>query len=179
MVTLTNHVIPGPDLHCAGPWCLGDYCNIVLPSSVARGGSKPPIGLKSMQKVLLRPIFAPNMKTAPPKKFGSRSCEGLAVVCTRIVEFSRRAHPNSVKAFFFIWRSGVFGKKNPWNFWFRLEKPFEFQRRPFFWRSLVFGKKNPWNFWFRPEKLSNCNEDLFFFFEITCFRPEKPPQSRS
>ena len=55
-------------------------------SSVASGGggSSPPIGLKSMQNstifVLLKPIFAPKMKTAPPKGFGSRSCEELAVV---------------------------------------------------------------------------------------------------
>ena len=43
-------------------------------SSVARegGGSSPPIGLKSMQNttflVLLRPIFAPKMKKAPPQR---------------------------------------------------------------------------------------------------------------
>ena len=39
-------------------------------SSVARGGSSPPIGLKSMQNTLflalLRPIFALNTKIVPP-----------------------------------------------------------------------------------------------------------------
>ena len=30
--------------------------------------------------VLLRPIFAPKMKAAPPKGFGSGSCEGVAVI---------------------------------------------------------------------------------------------------
>ena len=55
-------------------------------SSVTRGGSSPPIGLKSMQNCtsleLLRSIFAQKMKTAPPpppKGFGCRSCEGVAV----------------------------------------------------------------------------------------------------
>ena len=28
MVTLTNHVIPGPDLHCARPLVLWDFSNI-------------------------------------------------------------------------------------------------------------------------------------------------------
>ena len=50
-----------------------------------------PIGLKSMQNntflVLLRPIFAPKMKTAPPTGLGSRSCEGLALIWTKKVEF--------------------------------------------------------------------------------------------
>ena len=27
-----NHVIPGPDLHCAGPLVLGDYRNIFQPN---------------------------------------------------------------------------------------------------------------------------------------------------
>ena len=48
--------------------------------------SLPPIGLKSMQNrtfsVLLRPIFAQEMKTAPPPPEGiwCRSCEGVAVI---------------------------------------------------------------------------------------------------
>ena len=37
--------------------------------------------------VLLRPIFAPKMKTAPLTGLGSRSCEGLPVIWTRKVEF--------------------------------------------------------------------------------------------
>ena len=32
MVTPTNHVIPGPDLYCAGPLVLGDYRNIFPPN---------------------------------------------------------------------------------------------------------------------------------------------------
>ena len=31
MVTLTNHVIAGLDLHCAGPLALWRFCNIFLP----------------------------------------------------------------------------------------------------------------------------------------------------
>ena len=76
--------------------------------------------------VLLRPIFAPKMKTAPPKGFGSRSCEGFAVVWTRIEEFfGSGAQPRSVKTFFFrdhlfLARKTLgisdFGRKNPSNF---------------------------------------------------------------
>ena len=32
MVTLSNHVIPGPDLHCAGPWHFMDFRDIFLPN---------------------------------------------------------------------------------------------------------------------------------------------------
>ena len=66
--------------------------------------------------VLLRPIFAPKMKTAPPKGFESQSCEELDVVWTRMVEFfGSGAHSKSVKTFFF-WRSPNFGQENPLNF---------------------------------------------------------------
>ena len=32
MVTLTNHVIAGPDLHSAGLWHFGDFRDIFLPN---------------------------------------------------------------------------------------------------------------------------------------------------
>ena len=32
MITLTKHVIPGSDLHCAGSWHFRDFCNIFLPN---------------------------------------------------------------------------------------------------------------------------------------------------
>ena len=32
MVTLTKHVIPGPDLHCAGPLALRGFLQIFLPN---------------------------------------------------------------------------------------------------------------------------------------------------
>ena len=32
MVTPTNHVIAGPDLHRVGPWHFGDFCEIFLPN---------------------------------------------------------------------------------------------------------------------------------------------------
>ena len=64
------------------------------------------LNMKSMQNstfyVLLRPIFAPKIKIAPPTGFGSRSCEGIAVIWTRIVKvFGSGAQPKSVKPFFF------------------------------------------------------------------------------
>ena len=73
--------------------------------SVARGGSSSPIGLKSLQNstflVLLRPSFAPKIKTASAMGFGSRSSEGLAVIWTRIVEFfGSGAHPVGEDLFF-------------------------------------------------------------------------------
>ena len=47
-------------------------------------------------------IFAPKPKIAPPSAFGSGSCEGVAVMWTRIVEFlGSGAHPKLVKTFFF------------------------------------------------------------------------------
>ena len=51
--------------------------------------------------VLLRPIFAPKIKTPPPTRLGSGSCEGLAIIWTRIMEFfCSEAHPKLVKTFF-------------------------------------------------------------------------------
>ena len=92
---------------------------------------------------LLRPIFAPKMKTAPPKGIWELNCcEGLAVVWTRIVEFFWfGAHPKSVKIFFL--EIICFRAENPLNFRFRQQKPFEFRLRPFFccWRSPVIDKK--------------------------------------
>ena len=49
------------------------------------------------------------------------------------------------RPFFFIWRSPVFGRKKPLNFWFRPGKAFEFRRRPFFyWDHLFLAGKTPW-----------------------------------
>ena len=102
----------------------------VLPCSVARGGSSPPIGLKSLQNrtflELLGPIFAQKMKTAPPKGFGCRSCEGVDVIWPEEpFEFPISARKSlwiSVKTFFFS-GSPVFGRKNCLNFRFRPKNP--------------------------------------------------------
>ena len=55
-------------------------------SSVARGWD-----IKSTQNttflVLLKPIFAPKMKIAPPLGLAMRSFEGLAVIWSRKLEF--------------------------------------------------------------------------------------------
>ena len=90
---------------------------ILTCSCVARGGRAItyPTGLKRMQNntflVLLRPSFAPKMKTAPPTGLGSRKCKELAVIWTRKVEFFVcGAHPKLVrrsdwilvKTFFFL-----------------------------------------------------------------------------
>ena len=86
-------------------------CLVIQKCSQGGGGGggeglEPFIGLESMQNstffVLLRPIFAPKMKIAPPNTgFGSTSCKELAVICTRIVEFfASGAQPKWVKTFF-------------------------------------------------------------------------------
>ena len=63
-------------------------------SSVAKGGGRAKAVFSvqnSIQNrtflVLLRPIFAPKLKTDPPTGLGSTSCEGLAVIWTRKVDF--------------------------------------------------------------------------------------------
>ena len=78
--------------------------------------------------VLLRPIFAEKMKTAPPKEFGCRSCEVVAVIRPeKPFEFSNLAENSvsiSVKTFFFFfWRSPVFGLKTRLNFRFWPKNP--------------------------------------------------------
>ena len=81
----------------------GIYIKIHTNSSVARGagGLEPPIGLKSMQNttflVLLRPIFAPKMKIAPPKGIGEQSCEGLGGIWTRKLDFFSGPHLKLVR----------------------------------------------------------------------------------
>ena len=140
-------------------------------------GAKPPIGLKSMQIskffALFMPIFAPKMKTAPPKGFGSQSCEGLAVVWTRIVEiFVSGAHAQSGRPFFFLFfrRSPVFGQNNPLNFWFRPKKTFEFRRRLFFWRTQ--------NLTVKPTQSCLKLMKIWVKFVCGCTKlPKKPPLS--
>ena len=39
MVTLTNMLLPGPDLHCASPWQFGDFDDIFLPN-IGKGQKK-------------------------------------------------------------------------------------------------------------------------------------------
>ena len=121
--------------------------------------------------VLLRPIFAPKMKTAPPKGFGSQSCEGLAVVWTKIVEISvSRAHAQSGRPFFSLfWRSPVFGQKKPLNFWFRSKKTFEFWRRSFF-----FGEYQ--NLTVKPTQSRLKLMKIWVKFVCGCTKlPKKPP----
>ena len=94
------------------------------------------------------------MKIALPKRFGSRSCEGLAVVWTRIVEFlGSGAHPKSVKTYFLEIT------------WFRQKNPLNFGEDLFCcWRSPAFGQKKTLNFWFRPENPVWISVENFFFF---------------
>ena len=122
--------------------------------------------------VILRPIFAPKLKTAPPKGFGSQSCEGHAVIWTRIVEFfGSGAHQKSVKTFFFS-----FFFLEITCFW--LEKPlefliltFEFRWRPFF---SFFGDHLLFT-----EKLSQSNSRLMKILVKFVYGwiklPKKPP----
>ena len=99
--------------------------------------------------VLLRPIFAQKMKTAPPQKdLGAEVVKELP------------------------W----FGRKNRLNLWFRAEDPSQFWWRPFSFGDLLFlGGKTVWVSDFGQKTRINFDEDLFFFFfflEITYFWAE-------
>ena len=115
--------------------------------------------------VLLRPIFAPKMKTAPPTGMGSRSCEGLLVIWTRKVEFfflERTLSWSEVTEFWlrpFFWRSPKFGWKNRFNFGEDL----------FFWRSPDFDRKTA-SIWFKMVK-------IWVKFVYCCFQLSKKPPS--
>ena len=70
----------------------------------AEGGIEPPIGLKSMQNTTFLGAFEADfslkMKIAPPMGLVSRSCEGLAIIWIRKVEF------------FFFWTAPKVGHIN-------------------------------------------------------------------
>ena len=138
-------------------------------SSAASGGREgglAPIGLKSMQNttflVLLRPIFAPKMKTATPMGLGSRSCEGLPVIWTRNVEFFfSGSHPKlvkktdwiSVKTFFlFFFGDHLISAGKTVSI---LVKTF------FFWRSPDFDRKTA-SIWFKTDE--NLGKVRFLLF---------------
>ena len=108
--------------------------------------------------VLLRPIFPPKIKTAPPLTgLGSRICLGLAVIWTRTVDFfCCGAHPKLVKIFSF-WRSSNFGRKNGLNFG----------------EDLFFGDHPIFT-----EKLHQFNSNLMKIlvkFVYCCFKLQKKP----
>ena len=118
----------------------------IIVSSVAWGGSSPPIGLQSMQNrtflVLLRPIFGEKMKTAPPKENSVPKLWINVVIrpekAFEIPILVENSVLISVKTFFF-WRSPVFGLKKRLKFRFWSKTPSWFRWRPFFWRSPVLG----------------------------------------
>ena len=161
------------------------HCCRQSTSSVARVGGRgarsPSIGLKSMQNstflVLLRPIFAPKMKTAPPKGIWEpklwRTCRCLDQnsgffwfwSSPKVGEdlFFYGDHPISArkKPFEFRWRPFFFvgdhlhlAGKNPWISDFGREKPFEFRWRPFFFEitCIIRPEKNPWISYFDRKK---------------------------
>ena len=103
--------------------------------------------------VLLRLIFAAKLKIAPaPSGFGSRSCERVAVIWTRIVKFlGPGAHPKLVKTFYFF----IY-----YLFYFFGDHLISAIKTL---RICDFGRKN----------LSNFGEDLFFSWRSL----RKPPQS--
>ena len=139
--------------------------------------------------VLLRPIFAPKMKTAPPTGLGSRSCEGLAVMKDLLLfgpdmwsflfsgahpKLVRRSDWILVKTFLsFFWRSPNLGRKNRFNFgedlFFRRSPGFD-RKTASIWfktdenlgqvRLLLFSPLGSSSF--RPNIVPNCDEDLFF-----------------
>ena len=83
--------------------------------------------------VLLRPICAEKMKTAPPNEFGCQSCEEVGVNRPKKpFEFRISAEKSvsfSAKTFFF-WRSPVFGLKKPVEFRILAKKSVSISERP-------------------------------------------------
>ena len=104
--------------------------------------------------------FCSKNENSPQTGFRSRSCEGLAVIWTRIVEFfGSGAHPKSVKTFFL-------------DHLISAGKTLRISVKTFFifLRSPDFGRKNT----------LNCGEDFFFcFFGDRLIFTETPPQSNS
>ena len=108
-----------------------------------------PIGLKGMQNwtflVLLRPIFAPKMKTAPQRDWRAKVVKDLLLLefC-----FFSGAHPKLVrKSEWILVKSFFFSEITR----FRPKKPFQFRWRPFFCfvrRSPDFDRKTA-SIWFK------------------------------
>ena len=92
--------------------------------------------------VLLRPIFAPKMKTAPSKGIWKPK---VWKTCCHLDQnsgvFGPGAHPKSLKTFFFFWSLPNFGRKIPLNFWNLARKSLWIPFFVFFWRSPNFHWK--------------------------------------
>ena len=114
-------------------------CNSVR-SSVARGGSSPPIGLWSMQNrtflVLLRPIFCEKLKIDPP-------IEKQPPQTFEFPDLAEKSVPISVKSFFFFLRDHLLlGAK---NLWISAKKSVPILVKTFFfWRPPNFGPRKLW-----------------------------------
>ena len=139
--------------------CVCACFQFVTGNSVARVGScSPPHWPEKHAKyrvfnVLLRPIFAPKMKTATPMRLGSKSSEGLAAIWTRKMElfFLDLTQSWLGKLTEFRWKPSFFFRKNRFNF--RENLLFFFRRSP------NSGRKNPFQILWKP----------FFLLEITWF----------
>ena len=101
--------------------------------------------------VLLRPIFAQKMKTAPPKRFGSRSSKVVAAI----------------------------RPEEPFEFVISAEKSVSISVKTFFFGDHLFlGGKSATISDFGGKIRLNFGEDLFLFGDHL-FLGEKPPQSDS
>ena len=140
------------------------------PSSVARGGEEggataPLNGLKSMQNsmflVLLRPIFAPKMKTAPTNGIWElklwRTWRYLDQNSGGFLFWSSPKIREDL-FFFFFWRSPNFGRKDRLNFGEDL----------FFWDYLILTEK--------PPQTNSWLMKIWVKFVYRSFKlPKKPP----
>ena len=114
--------------------------------------------------VLLRPIFAPKLKTAPPTGLGSRSCEGLPVIWTRKVKFFfSGAHPKFVRLILFLFKTFFFSKSPNfgWKNRFKLDKDL------FFGDHLILTEK--------PLQFGSRLMKLWVKFVYCCFHLSKKP----
>ena len=133
-------------------------------SSVARGGSSPPIGLWSMQNrmffVLLRPIFCEKLKIAPPIR------KQPPLKRLNLLNWTKNQSQ-------FRWRPFSFGEhlilggKNLWisDFGRKITLNFSEDLFFFFGEHLILGGKNLWISDFGRKITLNFSEDLFFFGE--------------
>ena len=100
-------------------------------------------------------MFAQKMKTAPPKGFGCRSCEGVAVI-----QAKNRLNFGENLLFFFL-EIICFWAEKPFDFPIPAEKSLSISVKTdhFFWRSSVLGRKNRLIFRFRPKNPSQFRKN--------------------
>ena len=133
-------------------------CLLIIPNNFIKLGSSvaraPPLACKACKIACFWCFWGQfvlkKWKQPPPKGFGCRSCEVVAVIwpeepCEFPISAEKSVSIAVKTPFFFFWRSPVFGRKNRLNFRFRPKNLSQFQWRPFFFVDHLFlGGKIVW-----------------------------------